>query len=468
MSNPIAVLVEDDPEQMAVSKDLLETEGFDVEAFDAIAPVLEYLRNPPDLVDLFVLDRRLPVIPGDVSSDEFGDELLQQVCSEHPDACIVVFTGFASVSQVQHAVRGSAPLPAHNGDALDRIRVLEKHQSLAFRDHVRGFRAVLQAHENVELVSEGDRIEGALQKRMLRRLAHQYGATSISVRFLKGGLTGAAVWRCELRGPAGPICEVVAKQSKAKNSAGVRLTELVSRTLVATGIGVVRGLMAGEQIQVLQVAGEDPVALMDLIAAEPDRAVAIVRPVFDAFDGLQSLGSTLPIEEICAPLISWAGLAENLREYGVKLPAGTLVATTNLRACHGDLHPGNVLSVEGEPVLIDFDSSTHASAALDSVVLLVSTLVHPDSPIRGSAWVGIEHIRSSFGTADFGVGHPSEAWFSSVHAWMIECCASERERWALVLAYCGRQLGYDDVYTSPDVVERVLALAHLAAEKLSD
>lgn len=111
MADPIAVLVEDDAEQSAVSREVLERERFQVRAFDALEPVLEYLQRPPELIDLFVLDRRLPVRFGDIASEELGDAMLEQVRSDYPDACIIVFTGFASIPHVQQAVSGSSPLP---------------------------------------------------------------------------------------------------------------------------------------------------------------------------------------------------------------------------------------------------------------------------------------------------------------------------------------------------------------------
>lgn len=84
MANPIAVLVEDDPEQADFSRGVLETAGYTVRSFNSIAPALDYLHTSADLVDLFVLDRRLPVNAGEPATDEFGDELLKEVRSDYP------------------------------------------------------------------------------------------------------------------------------------------------------------------------------------------------------------------------------------------------------------------------------------------------------------------------------------------------------------------------------------------------
>jgi CheY-like chemotaxis protein len=462
------VLVEDDPEQAAVSREVLESEGFAVRAFEALAPVLEYLQHPPALIDLFVLDRRLPVRPSDNVSDELGDELLAQVSVDYPDACIIVFTGFASIEHVQEAVSGSGLLPALEGVPIDRISVLQKHQSLDFRNRVRQMRRLLQSHEDIELIAESGPAMSDLHKRMLRRLAHNYGAASVVVQPLGGGLTGAAVWRCELRGPLGPITTVVAKEGKRGKVAEVWLTELMPKALVATGIATITGLMAGTPLHVFQVAGDHAVPLMSLLGTDPVQAVEAARPIWQALGAIASTSTVRRIDEICAPLIAWATLEEVLEAYHVAVPFGSLTASTLIGVRHGDLHPGNVLCVDGEAVLIDFDSCAYAAGGLDPVTMLVSTLVHPDSPIRGAGWPDAAHIEAFFDTADFGVGHPCEAWFRGVRDWMSDCCAGDRERWALVLAYSGRQLQFGDVLDTPEVVERVVALMKWAASRLSE
>lgn len=468
MAELIAVLVEDDAEQAAVSRQVLEEEGFRVRAFDSLAPALDYLLHSPDLIDLFVLDRRLPVRPGDNASDELGDELLAQVSMDYPDACIIVFTGFASIEHVQNAVRGSGPLPEHEGVAVDRISVLQKHQSLEFRGRVRQLRGLLQSLDDIELVAGDGSTMSELHRRILRRLAQHYGAASVTAYPLGGGLTDAAVWRCELRGPLGPVSMVVAKQGKRGKVAEVWLTELLPKAFVATRIATVTGLMAGTPLHVFQIAGDHPVPLMELLLTDPVRAVEISRPVWAALSAIPSQHTVRRIDEICAPLVDWATLGHLLEGHNILVPAGSLTASTAIGVRHGDLHPGNVLSVDGQAVLIDFDSCAYAAGALDPVTTLVSTLVHPDSPIRGAGWPDVAHIEAFFDTPEFGAGHPCEAWFRGVHEWITECCAGDRERWALVLAYSGRQLQYGDVIGSPEVMERVLALARWAVGKLRE
>lgn len=467
MAKPIAVLVEDDPEQAAVSLEVLIAEDFEVRSFEAAAPVLDYLKRPQELVDLFVLDRRIPVQIGQPAADEVGDELLDQIRADFPDARIIVFTGFASIEQVQAVARGSGQLPALRGNPIDRVSLLEKHQSLEFREQVSKIRNLLQSLEDIEIVVDGGGpIDSDLHRRMVRRVGYHYGAVSVTVRRLSGGLTGAAVWQCQRRGLEGPLGSIVVKQSDIGPELRPMLTELVPRPLVATRIDTIHGLMAGNVLTVFQVAGESPVALMDLLGSEPGRAAEVIHQVREGLAMVPGEQRVLRLDELCAPIISWSELENLLDAAGLPVPSSSLTASTSIGVRHCDLHPGNVLEVAGEAVLIDFDNCSFGAGGIDAITALLSTLVHPDSPIRGVAWPNVEEIESSLGHAGFGTGHSASLWFDEVQAWVDESCAGERERWALTLAYVGRQLRYQDVRADPEKLRRIEAIARRAADEL--
>lgn len=468
MTNPIAVLIEDDPQQAEVSQGVLETAGYAVRSFNSIAPARDYLHTSTDLIDLFVLDRRLPVNAGEPATDEFGDELLKEVRSNYLDARLVVFTGFATIRHVQESLQGSGQLPAQDGQPIDRVTVLEKDQSLEFKEQVEQFRQLLQTLDDIEIITPpGTASLNARDKRVLRRLAFDYRAVSISVASLDGGLTGAGVWRCEINRVEGRIATVVAKRVKSPGSPG-GLPELLPRANTAATVRTLSGLMAGGHLNVLQLAGESPYALMDIIAEQPAQAVELVKPVWNALHGVVAQQKTLTVAELCESLIAWERLSELLSPYGIQTPAGSLSVTTHVGPRHGDLHPGNVLIDNGQAVLIDFDSETFAAGALDPIIMLISTLVHPASPIRGEAWPTVSEITSTFATGDFGRGHPCELWFGGVQDWIEECQTSQREYWALVLAYAGRQLRYPDVRGDQETVDRLVAIAKRAADALAN
>jgi|GEM_PF-3010364 len=468
MANPIAVLVEDDPEQAEISKGVLETAGFRVQTFNSVAPARVYLSTSSALIDLVVLDRRLPVKAGEPATDEFGDELLKEVRSNHPDARLIVFTGFATVRHIQESLQGGGQLPTQGSQPIDRVTVLEKDQSLEFKEHVVQFRKLLQSLDDIEIITPcGSDSLNELDKRVLRRLAYDYRGVSIDVESLGGGLTDASVWRCEVNRSEGRVATVVAKRVKSPGSPG-GLPELLPRANTTATVRTLSGLMAGKYINVLQIAGESPYPLMDIIAEQPARAVELARPVWDALRGVSAQRRTLTVAEICEPLIVWESLSSLLDRYGISVPAGSLTVTTQVGPRHGDLHPGNVLIDNGRAVLIDFDSEAFAAGALDPITMLISTLVHPASPIRGAAWPVVSEIESAFATGDFGRGHPCELWFRGVHNWISECRTSEREYWALVLAYAGRQVQYQDVLNDREIVDRVIAIAKRAADTLAN
>lgn len=465
MTNPIAVLVEDDPQQTEVSERVLEGAAYRVRAFDSIATAQDYFRETDDLIDLFVLDRRLPVNAGEPATDEFGDELLKEVRSKFPDARLIVFTGFATIPHLQESLQGGGQLPANGGQPIDKVTVLEKHQSLEFREQVQEFRHLLQTLDNIEIIAPSIGTLSDLDKRVLRRLAFDYQAVSLTADPLGGGLTGASVWRCEINRSEGHVATVVAKRVKSPGSPG-GLPELLPRVNTTATVRTLSGLMAGAHLNVLQIAGETPHALMDVIGERPREAVELVQPVWSVLRGVAAQRRTLAVDELCRSLITWESLSESLRAYGISIPPGSLTASAQVGPRHGDLHPANILIDNGQAVLIDFDSEVFAAGALDPITLLLSTLVHPDSPIRGSGWPGVAEIESTFATDSFGQGHPCELWFHGVQGWIEECKTSEREYWALVLAYAGRQLRYQDVLDDSEVVDRVLAIARRAAEAL--
>lgn len=468
MANPLAVLVEDDPEQAEVSRGVLEAAGFVVFFFGSIAPAQDHIRDSSELIDLFVLDRRLPITAGQPAADEFGDELLKEVRSKYPDARLIVFTGFATIRHVQDSLQGGGQLPTQSTDAIDRVTVLEKDQSLEFKEQVEQYRSLLQSLNDIEVVTiPGADPLGVFDKRVLRRLAFDYRAVSIAADAISGGLTGASVWRCRISRSEGHVATVVAKLVKSPGSPG-GLAELLPRANTTATVRTMSGLMDGKHLNVLQFAGESSHALMDSIADHPDRAIELARPVWDALNVISAHQSRLTVGELCESLIGWDRLSELLSEYGINTPARTLSVTAQIGLRHGDLHPGNILIVNEQAVLIDFDSECFAAGALDPITLLISTLVHPESPIRGDGWPSVNEISSLFGTPQFGQRHPCKSWFAGVQGWVDECRSSDREFWALVLAYAGRQLQYQDVLSDQQTVERVIAIASRAAEALED
>lgn len=402
---------------------------------------------------------------GDTPTDEFGDQLLEEVRSRYTDSRLIVFTGFATVRHVQDSLQGGGQLPSWTNDPRDKVSVLEKDQSIEFRNVVREFRALLQGLEDVEIISTAEAL-GKRGARAMRRLACEYGAASIRVDVLAGGLTGAPVWKCELSSVHGVIAVVVAKQVATIPHRG-GLPELLPVAMVTAPVATISGLMGGAHLSVLQLAGEGATPLFSVLGEDPIQAARYLATLHDAMGTISEETRLLTLDEIVSPYITWSDLERRLAEHHVSVPSPTLRATVRTGMRHGDLHLANVLIVERRPVLIDFDSSVFGASSLDSVATMLSTLVHPDSPIRGSLWPSIADIHSNFGGQDFGAGHSHAVWFSQAS----RCCnvrrSSEREFWAVVLAFAARQLKYSDVTDDPETVGRVVAIAGVASHAIA-
>ena len=466
MTEHLAVLVEDDPEQADISAAVLESAGFRVIVHRFLEDALAYLESTEEYIDLFVLDRRLPMREQETATDEFGDALFSQVRKQFPDARVIVFTGYASVELLQDAMQGSGQFPIRTSNPIDRITVLTKDQSLEFRTHVQTFRALLQELDDIELQNDrnGNPI-GVLDQRALRRVAYEYEAVSLTPTCLAGGLTGATVWRCELHTPAGRAANVVVKTvDKLPRLGG--LQDLLPLQNAATTRATISGLVAGKSISILQLAGDTVHPLSDLLATEVPRACILLEQVIGALNNVSERHETLRLDALVAPVIGWQRLSELLQAHSVAVPAPSNRASTNIGMRHGDLHASNVM-VDGQAaVLIDFDNSGFGSGLIDPVTLLISSLVHPDSPIRGSEWPPVVEISNTFGTPEFGRSHGSSQWFAAIQNWIDAKKRSDREFWGIVLAYSTRQLKYEDVMDDEEVLSRVLAIANRASAVL--
>lgn len=467
MPKPRAVLVEDQPDQFAFSKEVLEDAGFAVDGFEAVGPAIQYLEGTSDLIDLFVLDRRLPVLPGQPDTDEVGDELLSEVRASHPDARVIVFTGHADVPHLQRTLSGGGQLPELHGNAIDRVTVLTKDQSIEFKEQVEQYRALIQTLDDIEVISTDptDPIDSA-DLRTIRRVGLEYRAASIDATTLKGGLTGAKLWKLELRRLDGHVGTVVAKRVHLKEPLG-GLQELLPLGKTASKVASISGLIGSGHINILLYVGQDPYPLMDVVMSNPAEAVALAEQLWAELESVADQPVIVTLEKVCEPLIKWDTLAEVLSTHSIAVPAPTLTMSIHNGMRHCDLHPLNILIDDGVAVLIDFDACSFGARVIDPITVLLSTLVHPSSPIRGSLWPDPAQIAADYGTDAFGVGHAQAEWFISVSEWVRNRKTSDREFWAVSLAYAARQLRYPNITSDGPTLDRVLAIATRASAALS-
>ncbi|MFJ6258501.1 phosphotransferase [Rhodococcus sp. FH8] len=465
MSNPLAVLVDDDKQQLVEVSSTIVDAGYELITFESLEEALNFLDSADALIDLFVLDRKLPMRIGEKAVDELGDELFRTVTVSHPDARVIVFSGFTDFDHAQESMEGTGFVFDDGAVRINRVSVVRKSQFDKFERFIRELRELITRFEMIEFS-----VDGALedhQKRVLRRIAYHYGASSISARPLSGGLSDAAVWRCEVASPSGPIAAVVAKVSESVPAAG-GLQDLLPRDCIARRVEVIRGLMGGSIVSILQLAGTSTASLMSLIASNDLEAARVVQSLRIGLDALErSQARSIPLRELVEQILHWDVFARELLAIGLSTPSPDLWVTTSTVMSHTDLHAANVLVCDGSPVLIDSDENKFSSALRDPAVLLMSSWVHPDSPFR-SDWPTVQGISEHFGEPSFAQGSLSPAWCASVLAWMKERRASTREYWAVVLAYGARQLRFENVRSSEDLTAKVVALVVLAHTRLLD
>lgn len=466
-----ALLVEDDIEQTYFTSPILEENGFQVSMATNYMQAIETVAAMPRPVDLVILDRRLPRRPEDEPTDTVGDDLLSDLLVSLPDSLFIVFTGHTGIPHHQFATRERGIIEVvPNKQPLDRVCNFEKWQTNEFEDYVKQVSDLVESLTDVELIDNSPATPlSAISRRLLRKVAHHFGGASIAVVPMSGGLAGLPVWRCKVRDRLGhDIASVVVKQSDgSKVPPGAGIHTILPAAYVAAPTDYVAGLCDGYRAQIMQLAGSDPTSLLALLAENEQQASVQLGLVADAISTTSSTTSvTRTVSQLVAPLVKWESLSELLRPFGIRLPRGGMIASTRISAQHGDLHPGNILVVDGHPVLIDFDNEVMASRALDPLTALLSPLFHSDSPVRNSDWPSLEQCEQ-VETTEFLSNCPFPTWTARAHSWFESSVTSERERRALIFAYAARQLKYPDILADDSLKARAVALARSYALKLA-
>lgn len=471
MSNFSAVLVEDEPTAATEARLALEAVGFSVSVFADASSALSGTNTDGIPIDLLVLDRRLPLRHGDLASDKVGDDLLGELLYRYPDLVVIVFSGHTGFSHAQFATAKRGVLALRQNDIqFDRVTVFEKGQSLEFDDYLQEIFTCLSEIEDIQLQIKSKSPENKLDttsKRILRRVGYEYSGASVVAKPLAGGLTGSPVWLCDIQGNNGPVARVVVKRQKNKPRQG-GFQSLLPANLTAGTVSIIHGFCGGFYASVQQVAGVEPVPLLDLIQSTPGSAARIFRSLREGLSGIKA-GQlvTRPIAEIGSPFENWEVAQERAAKYGIDVPPGSRMASTVIAPQHGDLHPGNVLAVGDMPVVIDFDSQEDCSELVDAITLFFGAIFHRDSSLRTCDWPTATQC-SNILDENFWDDCPALEYFREVFDWMILRKKSEREFYALLLTYAVRQLKYDDITEDSAALSRAVAIAAWASRELAE
>ena len=463
-----AILVEDEPAAAQATRKALQAAGFEVVHYNDAVSALEHADASVDLIDLLVLDRRLPRRHGEAPQDEVGDELLLAMLQKHPDLVAVVFSGHTGFEHLQFATADRGSVQMRDAQhTFDRVRLFEKSQTIEFDAYIARVSSALSELDDIQIQCDSPESLSRHDRRLLRRVAFELGGASVEANALAGGLTDSPVWMCKIHSEQTPTACVVAKrQVKSKEAGGFQ--SLCPAQLTAGTISVVRGFCGGYFVTIQQLVGAEPVPLLGLLASDPTQAAAAVATLTAGLDAMHSgQEANIPISEISTPFEDWSTVQSRAGDFDIQVPPGSRIASTVRSAQHGDLHPANVLAATGQPVIIDFDSQTVGSELVDAIALLLGPLFHRDSPLRDHSWPSAEQCNDIL-SPDFLTNCPASEYFQTVLTWLQTRKRSDRELHCLLVAYCVRQLRYPDVIAHQSTRERAAAIARSAANQLTD
>lgn len=468
MPEYIAVLVEDDAEQVPQATSLFESAGFTVQHFFDSSSATRGLEQLNGAADLIILDRRLPVTLGEEPTDDVGDLLLTTVTSRYPDTPVIVFTGFSDYEHLQSSTQQRGSLTLRNGAiSVDRVSTFRKGQAPEAKACAQRLHGLLRQLDDVEILPDTGLGELApADRRLLKRVAFEYLGASISVAALDGGATSADVWRCTIDGEGGALAQIVVKKTKGPTPV-YGFQALLPAHLAAATTNVVAGLCWGLQASIIQAAGRNALSLGLLVVRDPSSAARATLALTTVLDEMPA-GSIAhrPLSDVAGVFATWDQIEAAATSHGIPLPPSTLNVTTRLAPQHGDFHTGNVLVVGDEPIIIDFDSQGDGSRLTDPVALFFGGSFHKSSPLRESAWP----TSASFDSLDTDMwleDCPQSEFFRVCVEWIERRTEGPRELAAVLLGFAARQLGYDDVCDDARLRDASIALARTAAKHLT-
>lgn len=463
-----AILIEDEDADAERVQTVLREAGFSVVSryADASSAVIGCTARS-DLVDLVIVDRRLPQESRDEPLDSVGDDLLEAILGLMSDSLLVVFTAHGDTEHAENATAERGTIDIDEDHTLDRVRHFQKANYRGFEEYVQRISQALDKLNSIDVEGvPGSNTVDIATRRLLRKLAVLDRGRAVVAAQLDGGLTRRAVYNIRVLDEGGVLCSrrvVKIGPARRRTESGGYPT-LLDAPLVAAPVNKIVGLCAGLQAQVLQLAGDHPVTLFSLLESATADAVEALRVVITSANLLHSVERAVAVKQ----LYVFAGEAEvRLLCSSLGLPPfiEDLTARSRMGAQHGDLHAGNILVVNGSPVLIDFDSTMHSSTVVDALTMLLSSMFHSSSPFREKMWLEPSEQVDIFDPS-FLDGCPAPEWFSAVIDWVSSRKTSNREVAALIISYVTRQLQFPDFPSSGPLHEVALGLARRAAHEL--
>jgi CheY-like chemotaxis protein len=340
--------------------------------------------------DLAVCDLKIPARAGELTTSEAnGVRVVSELQASHPGTIIVILSAYGTVENTEPFTSNGELLQAFGLPAVRMCQAAVKAAAGDFFGRVDAIRVGVEAMSGVEVVGvDTDNLDVMLVRAIAHAAAEQ-GFTKAEIT-RAGGLSGASNAIVVLSAGGRPTKRLFVKVDRR----AWLLDELRRRREYVEGVldasnwaQTVSVLTAGlrEKAAYFSSLATDPVSLFELARANVRSAVDVLNRTELALAPWRLSRSDTPrtIGDLRRLHMSDEELAHHRLDLTEFEDIESISCETEWDIVHGDLHPENVLVVDGgRPILIDFAYTETGPAQLDPITLEMAFLFHPASPLR--------------------------------------------------------------------------------------
>jgi response regulator RpfG family c-di-GMP phosphodiesterase len=175
MASHLALLIEDDPEQIEWIVPKIRQRGFDVIVAVSDTAARDVMADETRDFDLIVVDRRIPHVSGGSPLDVLGDGLRVALKRQYVGARIMVLTAYPDINQVQEVSESSGSIQVRDQE-MNRVSLYTKMKLIDFEDAVAKFSNLLNEIDDIEIHLAHDQTLSNRQLRCIRRAAVEFSA----------------------------------------------------------------------------------------------------------------------------------------------------------------------------------------------------------------------------------------------------------------------------------------------------
>lgn len=448
-----ALIVDDDETFSRSLGFVVERQGWEVLRAGSVEEADETLLQNAD-IDLLILDRNLPLTSGMAPSEEFGDELMRQVRKSSFDGAVIGLTGFRDISQLEEAL-AEAPAALRIGESIvPRVEIMDKYLMDEF------VRRLKTLSNHLSKLDDFTVFGPSLEKFEQRAVAHfglGRGAIACEVWRFTGGKSGDSVLKIKASYEDGHSDLALLKVTNRKKSTD--FSHALPNTVVAGKIGEIEGFMSRKHANVYPLV-DGHIEMLEL-----DPSTTICHTELGRVNGViferKGLGSPrrVTVREAFGAIGKFQQMEEQAELIGVGWPILEDSLSVKWGRCHGDLHAANILTDrDSQMVVIDLESSSEGSVAIDISALYFSWLFNAGSSYRtiwprsAQQW---EEVISPSATSD---GCWMRDFFSGLRGIVESGVVTWREVEYSTYFWALRFSQYEDVVSSQGIRDSVCAL----------